>query len=571
MAEGLSGPARTASLDEAALAWIEKDPDPSSRQAARDLLEAAARGDADSVELLARFFGPAPELVGGALSAPIGPGPGGMSLASAMRAAAALCSFLADRLDGVFRVLVGFDESPGAAERAEAISRVVEGAGGRAILMPRPLPLPLSAFSMRLVLADAALVATGPAEGIGSLIVFLGGRAATGPAEGARIGDPEAAELSARIAAAPGASSLPLSRASVQRVGEQMIDAYIDRLVLGLDPRPKATRIVLVATPATADLLSRALERLGFSTVVHLDADLERALAFTDPGAADLILAPSPTGEGCRIGVPAQWGAPAWRLLDPDEVGTLLGEQIARTRAGDEDALFATTLSSSRTLEAIARRFRVPHQRVLPGIGALVRRPGLVFGYGAEGVYCLDPAMVHDADGLAVALRFALLIAMNAARGRGARDLFCAQARAFGYGVVLPFSLEFSDPRIVTALMKRLREGLIEEAFENIALLDRDFATGVDGVEAAELLEFVSKTKNRLLIGTGTALPELIAPGARAPRTLAAILEIDVAVDAADHGPSARQAAISRADAIIAELTAFLSRVAAQEERRPAP
>ena len=81
---------------------------------------------------------------------------------------AGIASFLSARTGGRFRLIIGF-EAPEDQDSARDGAAIIEAAGGHALLMPRALPAPLTAFSVRMVMADGAVYVRASGETLSSL------------------------------------------------------------------------------------------------------------------------------------------------------------------------------------------------------------------------------------------------------------------------------------------------------------------------------------------------------------------------------------------------------------------
>ena len=101
---------------------------------------------------------------------------------------AGIASFLSARTGGRFRLIIGYEthENQDAARDGAAI---IEASGGHALLMPRALPAPLTAFSVRMVMADGAVYV----RASGEALIYLGGRAIDRSREGALAPEAELA------------------------------------------------------------------------------------------------------------------------------------------------------------------------------------------------------------------------------------------------------------------------------------------------------------------------------------------------------------------------------------------
>ncbi|MGH9065353.1 MAG: phospho-sugar mutase, partial [Acidimicrobiales bacterium] len=132
------------------------DPDPGTRA------EVAALLDRDDREGLAERFGGRLTFGTAGLRGPLGAGPNRMNRAVVRATTAGLARYLLDRVPGAAGrgVVVGYDARHlSDAFAADAVS-VLAGAGLRAYLLPRPLPTPVLAFSVRHLGAAAGVMVT---------------------------------------------------------------------------------------------------------------------------------------------------------------------------------------------------------------------------------------------------------------------------------------------------------------------------------------------------------------------------------------------------------------------------
>ena len=124
--------------------------------------------------------------------------------------------------------------------------------------MPRALPAPLTAFSVRMVMADGALYI----RSSGEALIYLGGRAVDRSREGALASEAELSLIDE--AAVSDEAALPRAEGGWECVGEGMIGAYVDRAVSRISSLSDATH---VPTPVSVEdptgLLTSLLERLG--------------------------------------------------------------------------------------------------------------------------------------------------------------------------------------------------------------------------------------------------------------------------------------------------------------------
>ncbi len=134
------------------------------------------------------------------------------------------------------------------------------GLGGHALLMPRALPAPLTAFSVRMVMADGALYI----RSSGEALIYLGGRVVDRSREGALASEAELSLIDEAAAAVSDEAALPRAEGGWECVGEGMIGAYVDRTVSRISSLSDAAHVPTpVSVEDPTDLLTSLLERLG--------------------------------------------------------------------------------------------------------------------------------------------------------------------------------------------------------------------------------------------------------------------------------------------------------------------
>ena len=474
-------------LAEQVEAWIAADPDPATAAETATLLRAARGGGPAAAAARAALtdgFASPLEFGTAGLRGQLGAGPGRMNRAVVIRTTAGLCRYLQERTPtgDPPGVVVGYDARHGSAQFATDAAAVVAAAGGRARVLPDPLPTPVLAFAVRHLGADAGVMITAshnPAVDNGYK-VYLGGRVESGAGRGAQLAPPADAEVAARIAAAGPAAAVPRAAEGWETLTDDIVEAYLARVALPARRHP--LRIVLTALHGVgSDLATRALRASGFDdinpvaeqaapdpdfpTVVYPNPEepgaLDAALETARRVRADLVLALDPDADRCAVAIPVS-GAEGWRALTGDEVGALLGEQaaIAASRSSGAYAtapVLASSVVSSRALAAIAARHGIAHATTLTGFKWIARVPGLVFGYEEALGYCVQPEVVRDKDGVATAVRVAALAAELAEHGRGLADGLAELWDRIGLHATTQISIRMTSTPQVAALMARLR------------------------------------------------------------------------------------------------------------------
>ena len=457
-----------------ARAWRDDDPDPATQAEVDGLLEA------DDLDGLRERFDRRLQFGTAGLRGALGAGPNRMNRALVRRATAGLGAWLRGQsLDGA--VVVGRDARHGSAAFAEDTAHVLAGAGFRVLVLPGPVPTPLTAFATRHLGAVAGVMITAshnPPQDNGYK-VYLG--------DGAQIVPPVDQEISTRIDAVGAVADLPLSDAGVEVLGPEVLEAYLDGAVALLDDGPREVDVVYTAMHGVgAETLRAAFARAGFPPAhevreqVEPDPDfptvafpnpeepgaLDLALAAAGSAHTDLVLANDPDADRLGIAIPLGSG---WRALTGDEIGVLLADHLLRTGRYDSDDVFATTVVSSRLLSKLTEAAGVAYGEALTGFKWVVRTPGpgqrFAFGYEEALGYCVGD-LVRDKDGITAAMVAAALAARLRASGSSIQGRLDELARLHGVHATRQRSIRVSGSawlERVTAAMAAARAAPPEE------------------------------------------------------------------------------------------------------------
>nr|WP_035812860.1 phospho-sugar mutase [Jiangella gansuensis] len=513
-----------------ARAWLADDPDPVTRAELQALVELAADSDAEAQADLADRFAGFLQFGTAGLRGAIGAGPNRMNRAVVIRTAAGLASYLTDSRPPVggsrHRVVIGYDARYGSYDFAVDTAAVMTAAGIEALVMPRTLPTPVLAFSVRQLNADAGVMVTAshnPPQDNGYK-VYLGG-----PDGGSQIVSPADAEIAARIDAVASVASVPRAESGWTEIGEDVVDAYLDSAAaVAAADGPRGVRIVLTSLHGVGGAsVVEALRRAGF-TDLHAVAEQAEpdpdfpTVAFPNPeeaGAidlavalardvdADLVVANDPDADRCAVAlpVPARDGG-GWRMLHGDQVGALLGEHLAATGRG---GVFANSIVSSRLLGRIAAGHGVDHAETLTGFKWISRVPNLRYGYEEALGYCVDPESVRDKDGISTAVLVAELAAATAAAGRTLWDLLDDLALRHGLHASDQLSVRVDDLSLIAGAMARLRAAPPARLAGSPVTTADDLLAGDGGLPPTDGLRYLTADSSRVIVRPSGTEPKL--------------------------------------------------------------
>jgi phosphomannomutase len=505
----------------AARGWAEDDPDPVTRRQLEDVIAAVEAGDAAATEDLADRFAGMLQFGTAGLRGALGAGPNRMNRAVVIRAAAGLTAYL-KKSDPEPFVVVGYDARFNSDVFAHDTAAVVVGAGGRAAVLPHPLPTPVLAYAVRFLGADAGVMVTAshnPPQDNGYK-VYLG--------DGRQIVTPMDADIAAEIANVSSVVSVPLADDGWETLGDAIHDAYLDSIatVVASDSPREVTVVHTALHGVGSDTVARAFERAGFPRPIPVPSQAEPDPTFPtvsfpnpeEPGAMDaaielaeqtgpdLVVANDPDADRCAVGVHGPGG---WRMLHGDELGTLFGwHLLQRGLVGPQDC-FANSIVSSRMLAAVCRAAGVRHEDTLTGFKWIARAPGIRYGYEEAIGYCVAPEHVLDKDGISAALLAAEIAGVLKTSGRTVQQVLDGLAAAHGVHQTGAFSVRVEELSVIARIMDRLRaEPLASAAGVEVARVD-DLLRGDVGLPPTDGLRYYLADDSRVIVRPSGTEPKL--------------------------------------------------------------
>ncbi|MEO3936097.1 phospho-sugar mutase [Dermatophilaceae bacterium Soc4.6] len=507
-----------------ARAWIDDDPDPATRAELSDVLSNAGTGDAAAAADLADRFSGMLEFGTAGLRGALGAGPNRMNRAVVLRAASGLVSWL--QAEGGMAepmVVVGYDARHSSDVFARDTAAVVVAAGGRADVLPHPLPTPLLAFAIRHLGADAGVMVTAshnPAQDNGYK-VYLG--------DGSQIVPPVDAQIAAHIDVIEMTADIALTDDGWDTLGDDVVDDYLDAVcrVVSLDSPRDLTLVHTSLHGVGNDVVLAAFERAGFpvpqavSSQAEPDPDfptvafpnpeepgaIDAALALAREVSPDLVIANDPDADRCAAAV-FDPSVGDWRMLRGDEVGALLGAHLL-ARGIPEGGVLANSIVSSRLLAAMAATAGVAHEETLTGFKWIARVPGLAYGYEEALGYCVAPDTVRDKDGVSAALLLAEQAATLKAHGRTLLDVLDDLAVAHGVHATDSFSVRVTDLAQTDELMGRLRAAPPTEVGDSPVTQVDDLARGDGGLPPTDGLRWWLADGSRVIVRPSGTEPKV--------------------------------------------------------------
>ena len=530
---------------DAALEWARNDVDAADQAELTELVARAREEGLDGgpaiAELWDRFSGTL-EFGTAGLRGAMAAGPNRMNRAVVIGAAAGLGRYLlaalADAEGGAPRVAVGFDARHRSADFALDTAAVLTAQGIEVHLMPSPLPTPVLSFAVRHLAADAGVMVTAshnPAADNGYK-VYLGGRVVTDAGQGAQIVPPYDALIAEQIAGVGPAAAVERAADGWSVLGEEVVDEYVAAVLALSDGAPRDLRIVTTSLHGVGgQVLARVLAEAGFTDVVPVAEQLEpdpdfptvvfpnpeekgaidMAIAVAREHDADVVIANDPDADRCAVAVrdARSTSHEGWRMLHGDEVGVLLGDDVAGRAAAavtpDGPGTLANSVVSSRLLASVARAHGLAHATTLTGFKWIARTPGLAFGYEEALGYCVDPARVRDKDGISAALVVAQLANRLKAQGRGLVDRLDDLAREHGLYVTDQLAVRFEDLSGILATMARLRSEPPRTLAGSAVVDVLDLSEGAEGLPPTDGMRLMTDAGTRVIVRPSGTEPKV--------------------------------------------------------------
>jgi phosphomannomutase len=450
-------------LTEAARAWQQADPDPSTRAEIDALL---AEGDP---VVLRECFGQRLQFGTAGIRGRMGPGPGQLNRALIRQVTGGLGRYLLREVQGAGErgVVVGFDGRHNSRVFAQDAARVLAGLGLRVHLFDDVVPTPVLAHAVTFLRAAGGVMVTAshnPPADNGYKVYWE---------NGAQIIAPHDAGISSEIDAVgspDGVDAPPLTPlVEAGRVGPVPGDAFNDyeRKVLALRVHSDTGALAVYSAMHGVGYASlvRVLSGAGHQPVASVreqqepDGDfptvsfpnpeepgaLDRAVSLATARGADVVLAHDPDADRLAVAIPD--GRGGWQKLTGNEVGVLLADDLLTHgdwRGGTP--MVATTIVSTSLLGRIAEAHGAVLAETLTGFkwianAALAHDGPFVLGF-EEALGYSAGAVVRDKDGVSTAMLFLDLVSWCKARGVSLRSHLAALYRRYGYAASAQHSIK---------------------------------------------------------------------------------------------------------------------------------
>lgn len=519
-----------ADLIAAASAWADQDPDLETRAELEELIDKR-----DVAALSSRFDGRL-EFGTAGLRGELGAGSNRMNRVLVAQAAAGIAKFLLTQPE--FNsdveppsVVIGFDGRINSAVFARDSAQILAGAGIRAFLFDGVVPTPVLAFAGKHLNTSAAIMVTAshnPPRDNGYK-VYLGG--SNGGSQIISPTDKIIAEHIADIAKTKTFNEINKSD-KFEMVGDELRQAYVAETasLTGEVIDGDKVRIVYTAMHGVGwHVVEPMFESVGLAKLETVTAQLlpdgnfptvafpnpeepgamDLALAVGRERRADLILANDPDADRLALAIKDAASPTGFRQLTGDEVGLLLGDEMARRAVADRrKGNLACSIVSSSALSKVAEHYGFGFRETLTGFKWISKVPDLIFGFEEALGYCVDADHTPDKDGISAALIIADLANRLASQGKTIADRLDDLGALFGHYATGQISIRVTDLSVIANLMQKMRE-------ETPSVIDgtqaefRDLALGGNGLAPTDGVRFDLADGRRVIVRPSGTEPKL--------------------------------------------------------------
>jgi phosphomannomutase len=519
-----------ADLIAAASAWADQDPDLETRAELEELIDKR-----DVASLASRFDGRL-EFGTAGLRGELGAGSNRMNRVLVAQAAAGIAKFLLTQPE--FNsdveppsVVIGFDGRINSAVFARDSAQILAGAGIRAFLFDGVVPTPVLAFAGKHLNTSAAIMVTAshnPPRDNGYK-VYLGGSNG-----GSQIISPTDQIIAGHIAEVAKAKTFKEINKSdkLEMVGDELRQAYVAETaaLTGEVVDGDLVRIAYTAMHGVGwHVVESLFEAVGLAKLETVTAQLLPdgnfpTVAFPnpeEPGAmdlalqvgrerhADLILANDPDADRLALAIKDAASPTGFRQLTGDEVGLLLGDEMARRAVADRrTGNLACSIVSSSALGKVAEHYGLGFRETLTGFKWISKVPDLIFGFEEALGYCVDAEHTPDKDGISAALMIAELANRLASQGKTIADRLDDLGALFGHYATGQISIRVTDLSAIANLMKKLREQT-PSVIDSTEATFRDLALGGNGLAPTDGVRFDLADGRRVIVRPSGTEPKL--------------------------------------------------------------
>ena len=445
-------------------------------------------------------------------------------------------------------VVIGYDSRINSRSFAEITAEVFAGNGIKVYLWPELMSVPTVSFATRYLKAAAGIMLTAshnPAQYNGYKVYGADGCQITTEAASSILAEINKLDIFADVQQEAFAAAL--SRKQISYIDEAVYNAFLAEVkqqsVLFGEQVKKDVAIVYTPLNGTGlKPVTQILEDTGYTNIKivpeqrmpdghfptcpypnpELPEAMRLGIKYAGENNADLLLATDPDCD--RVGVAVRDELGEYRILTGNQIGVLLLDYICGQRSKHnklpEAAVMIKTVVTTAMAEQVAASYGVRTINVLTGFKYIGEQIGLLEQQGLESNYIfgfeescgyLSGAYVRDKDGVNAAFLICEMYSYYATQGVSLLQKLEELSRKHGYSINLSCSYEFKGStglETMQRIMNSLRSGVYELAGKRV-LSVLDYAKGIDGLPAENMLQFVLEDNCSVIVRPAGTEPKL--------------------------------------------------------------
>lgn len=445
-------------------------------------------------------------------------------------------------------VVIGYDSRINSRSFAEITAEVFAGNGIKVYLWPELMPVPTVSFATRHLKAAAGIMITAshnPAQYNGYKVYGADGCQITTEAASSILAEINKLDIFADVQQE--AFVAALSRKQISYIDEAVYNAFLAEVKQQsvLFGEQEKQDVAIVYTPLNGTGLkpvTQILEDTGYTNIKivpeqrmpdghfptcpypnpELPEAMRLGIEYARENNAELLLATDPDCD--RVGVAVRDEQGEYRILTGNQIGVLLLDYICSQRSKHNKlpkaAVMIKTVVTTAMAEQVAASYGVRTINVLTGFKYIGEQIGLLEQQGLESNYIfgfeescgyLSGAYVRDKDGVNAAFLICEMYSYYATQGVSLLQKLDELSKKYGYSINLSRSYEFKGStglETMQRIMNSLRGGVQELAGKRV-LSALDYAKGIDGLPAENMLQFVLEDNCSVIMRPSGTEPKL--------------------------------------------------------------
>ena len=445
-------------------------------------------------------------------------------------------------------VVIGYDSRINSRSFAEITAEVFAGNGIKVYIWPELMPVPTVSFATRHLKAAAGIMITAshnPAQYNGYKVYGADGCQITTEAASSILAEINKLDIFADVKKEAFAAAM--SRKQISYIDEAVYNAFLaevkqQSVLFGEQVKQD---VAIVYTPLNGTGLkpvTQILEDTGYTNIKivpeqrmpdghfptcpypnpELPEAMRLGIEYARENNAELLLATDPDCD--RVGVAVRDEQGEYRILTGNQIGVLLLDYICSQRSKHnklpEAAVRIKTVVTTAMAEQVAASYGVRTINILTGFKYIGEQIGLLEQEGLESNYIfgfeescgyLSGAYVRDKDGVNAAFLICEMYSYYATQGVSLLQKLEELSRKHGYSINLSRSYEFKGStglETMQRIMNSLRGGVQELAGKRV-LSALDYAKGIDGLPAENMLQFVLEDNCSVIVRPSGTEPKL--------------------------------------------------------------